>query len=313
MARKGKGAQRPMSPQRLKFLPQLSLLVVFLMVLVACGAQATATTGTGGAATAAATSPAVTGGGATAVATTAARPPAAASPAGGQTAGPANYGFKPQGGSRVDQVSLGAPVEITFWHTQTAAREEKLKKIVADFEAKNPNIKVKLELQGSYNDLFKKNQAAITGGGLPDLSVAYENQVSEYQAADVVVPLDDYINSQKYGLSAEELNDFYPVYITSNQYPEYKGAMLSFPFTKSVLVMYYNADKLKEAGLEVPKTWDEFAAACKKFTGDVKGLVIHVDASTFDGFVFSRGGELINQDQTQWLLNEPQGVETLTF
>ena len=205
--------------------------------------------------------------------------------------------------------SLARRSKITFWPTQTAAREEKLKKIVADFEAKNPNIKVKLELQGSYNDLFKKTQAARTGGGLPDLSVAYENQVSEYQAADVVVPLDDYINSQKYGLAAEELNDFYPVYITGNQYPEYKGAMLSFPFTKSVLVMYYNADKLKEAGLQVPQTWDEFAAACKKFTGDVKGYAINIDASTFNGAVYANGGKLINDDQKSWAFNGPAGIK----
>jgi len=137
--------------------------------------------------------------------------------------------------------------------------------------------------------------------------------VSEYQSANVVTPLEPYINSSKYGLSAQDLADFYPIYITSNQYPEFNGQMLSFPFTKSVLVMYYNADKLKEAGLQVPKTWDEFAAACKKFSGDTKGYAIAIDASTFNGMVYSRGGELINQDQTQWRFNEQAGVDSLAM
>ena len=270
MAREGKGASRAMRLQRLhrlNYLPRLSVVVAILLALAACGGQATPTTGTTGAAP-------------TAAGTTAARP--AASPA----AAPSTYGFKPQGGSRVDQVELKAPVELTFWHTQTGPREEKLKKIIADFQAKYPNIKVKPELQDGYTNLFKKVQASLQGGGLPDIAVSYESMVSEYQQAKVVVPLEDYINSQKYGLSQEDLSDFYPLYITSNQYPEYKGAMLSFPFTKSVLVMYYNADKLKEANIAVPKTWDEFAAACKKFTGDTKGYAIAIDASTFNGAVY---------------------------
>ncbi len=275
---------------RLKHLVVLSL-VVLVTLLAACGNE-------GGS----------TGGGATTTTTTQAQgqaqPTGAAAP---------NYGFKPQAGSPVDQVAITSPVEITFWHTQTGSREQKLKQIIAAFEAQNPNIKVRPELQDGYTNLFKKVSAAINGGGLPDLAVSYESMVSEYQAANVVVPLEDYINSQKYGMSAEDLADFYPIYITSNQYPEYKGQMLSFPFTKSSLVMYYNADKLREAGLEVPKTWDDFAAACKRFTGDVKGYPIEISASTFNGAVYSRGGKLISDDQTQWLFNGKEGQAHLAL
>jgi len=210
-------------------------------------------------------------------------------------------------------VAITSPVEITLWHTQTSVRETKLKEIVAAFEAKNPNIKVKLELQGTYTDNYKKVTAAINGGGLPDIAVSYESQVSEYQVANVVTPLEPYINSTKYGLSAQDLADFYPLYITSSQYPEFNGQMLSFPFTKSALVMYYNADKLKEAGLGVPKTWDEFSTACKKFTGDTKGYAIAIDASTFNGAVYSYGGKLISDDQKTWQFNGAEGQAYLTM
>ena len=141
--------------------------------------------------------------------------------------------------------------------------------------------------------------------------MSYESFVSEYQAANVVLPLEDYINSSKYGLSAQDLQDFYPVYISGNQYAEYNSQMLSFPFTKSALVMYYNADKLKEAGLTLPKTWDEFVSSCKKFTGDMKGYAINIDASTFNGAVYSNGGKLINDDQKSWAFNGPAGIKFL--
>ncbi len=288
--------------------------------LIACGAgNPTATTGSGAATTSAPTTGAAGGVTTTSAAgTTAAGAattvPAATSAAAAPSpaaAGGTTYGFRPGTGSRIDQVTLSSPVEVTFWHTQVRANEEKLKKIIGDFEAKNPNIKIKAEYQGSYDDLYKKTIAAISGGGLPDLSVAYENQVSEYQVENVVAPLEDYINSQKYGLTVQDLQDFYPLYITSNQYPEFKGQMLSFPFTKSVLSMYYNADKLREQNIPVPQTWADFSNAVKKFTGDPKGYAIAVDASTFNGAVYSRGGQLINEAQTQWLFNGQPGVEFL--
>jgi multiple sugar transport system substrate-binding protein/sn-glycerol 3-phosphate transport system substrate-binding protein len=310
---------------RFKSLPLLSILLVLLTMLAACGGEGAATTGpSGGGSVATATTGTTTttttttttaaAAGTTARAasptTAGAAPRATTSPA---TAGPANYGFRPGAGSPVDQVSISSPVEVTLWHTQTGPQEAKLKQIIADFEAKNPNIKIRAELQDGYTNLFKKVSSAIQGGGLPELAVSYESMVSEYQLANVVAPLENYINSQKYGLTAEDLADFYPLYITSNQYPEFGGQMLSFPFTKSVLVMYYNADKLKEAGLEVPKTWDQFAAACKRFTGDTKGYAMRIDASTFNGAVYSRGGKLISDDQKRWQFGEQAGQEYLSL
>jgi multiple sugar transport system substrate-binding protein len=317
--------------RRTLFLP---ILLICLTILSACGGSATATPQAATTTTKASTSsntPAA-GGGATATtgstsASSAATTSAATSskPTGSPAASPSvntginagaanaanNYGFKPGAGSAVDNVDIKAPVEITFWHTQTGTNADALNKIIAQFQEKYPNIKVKAENQGTYTDLFQKTTAAINGGGLPDLSVAYESFVSEYQSANVVLPLEDYINSTKYGLSAQDLQDFYPVYITDNQYAEYNGQMLSFPFTKSVLVMYYNADKLKEAGLTAPQTWGDFVSACKKFTGDVKGYAINIDASTFNGAVYSNGGELISKDQTQWQFNQQPGVTYL--
>ena len=314
----------------------VALLMTFVLVLSACGGTATPTASSGGSAS---TAPSAAGSaapstGASAAPTSGSGAAATAAPrtatAGGASAAPSatragatpstgvnaggaaaanNYGFKPGSGSAVDNVTLSSPVTITFWHTLTGGTAENLTKIITEFQAKNPNIKIDAQYQGNYTELFKKTTAAINGGGLPDMATAYESFVSEYQAANVVLPLDDYVNSSKYGLSAQDLQDFYPVYIAGNQYAEYNNQMLTFPFSKSALVMYYNADKLKEAGLTPPKTWDEFVSSCKKFTGDVKGYAINVDASTFNGAVYSNGGKLINDDQKGWAFNGPAGIK----
>ena len=316
----------------------LAVLIGAMLVLAACGGNASPTAGSTGASTApstvassapttASSSVAPTSGAAggaatgaatrTAAATGGATTPtrAGATPSTGVNAGAAgaanDYGLKPGSGTAVDNVTISSPVTLTFWHSQTGPNAEALNKVIADFQAANPNITIDAQNQGTYSDIYKKSIAAINGGGLPDLSVAYESFVSEYQAANVVLPLEDYVNSSKYGLSAQDIQDFYPVYITDNQYPEYNNQMLSFPFTKSALVMYYNADKLKEAGLSVPKIWDEFVSSCKKFTGDTKGYAINIDASTFNGAVYANGGKLINDDRKGWAFNGPAGVKFL--
>ena len=215
----------------------------------------------------------------------------------------------------IDQIDLGnEKVSLVFWHTQSGPNADKLMQVIQGFQQKYPNITIDAQNTGNYTDNYKKLTAAIVGGGLPDLAVSYPSMVSEYQQADKVVALDDYINSQKYGFTREELADFYPGFLEESRYPEYGNKYYSFPFTKSALVMYYNADKLKAEGIKVPETWDEFEAACKKLTKDgAKGYSIEVSASTFDGMVYSRGGKLISDDQKTWKFHEQAGIDSLAM
>lgn len=215
----------------------------------------------------------------------------------------------------VDKVDItNEKVSLVFWHTQTGPNAEKLKAVIDGFTKKYPNITIDAQFTGNYTDNYKKINAAIVGGGLPDLAVSYPSMVSEYQQADKVVALDDYINSQKYGFTKDELNDFYEPFLAESRYPEYGNKYFSFPFTKSVLAMYYNADKLTAAGLQVPQTWDDFRAAAKKLTaGDAKGYAIRIDASTLKGMIFSRGGKVISDDAKTWKFQEQPGIDSLTM
>jgi len=214
----------------------------------------------------------------------------------------------------VDKVTLGSePVTLTFWHTQTGPNEAKLKQIIDQFQATHPNIKIQPEFVDGYTSLYRKLLTSISAGSWPDIAVAYPSQVAEYQQAEAVVPLDDYITSEKYGFKKEEIDDFIESYLAeSRYYPEYGNKYLSFPFTKSVLVMYYNEDLLNAAGQKVPATWDEFKAVCKAVTtADTKCLSVAVDASTFNGMLYSRGSQIISDDLKTWQMNNEAGVASL--
>jgi ABC-type glycerol-3-phosphate transport system substrate-binding protein len=207
------------------------------------------------------------------------------------------------------------PVTVTFWHTQQddSFRGKLLKDMADRFHAKNPTITVNPVFVGTYDDLYKKSMAAISAGNPPDMGTAYESYIAEFMKANVVIPLEPLIEDKGIGLTAADKDDIFPGYWSTNLFPEFGNKMLSFPFTKSALGMYYNLTLLKGAGLSAaPKTWDEFETVCKAVTKDaVKGLAFYEDCSTFNAFLYSRGATELTDDQTKAIFNSQQGIDSL--
>ena len=211
-------------------------------------------------------------------------------------------------------------LKIVFWHTQTDDNARALAELVRRYNATNRlGVTVEALYQGNYDDIFRKTMAAVQGGKLPDIAVAYESMVAEYMRAGVVLPLDDLVNGPN-GLSKQDLKDIEPAFLATNRFPQFGNKLLSFPFTKSVLVMYSNLDALRAAGFsQPPKTWSEFWRAARAVTKrdpsggpGVRGLIISANASTIDGWFYSNGGRLLTPDRKRVLFNEPPCVEVFS-
>ena len=208
--------------------------------------------------------------------------------------------------------------EVLFWHVSTQIHEEVLLELIDEFNSTNEwGITVLPEYGGYYGDLMEKNLAAIAAGTPPDLSIGYANQVAAYAEADAVEPLDDYLYSAKWGLTAEDLADIYPAFLETDRNPDFGDKLLSFPPSRSMEVMFYNIDWLSDLGYDAPpETWGEFKEMCMAATdtaAGTSGYALAVSASTFASWVWSRGGELLNADATEAIFNGPEGVEALTF
>lgn len=191
---------------------------------------------------------------------------------------------------------------LRFWHTQTQENEKALKAIVADYNQQPGVTPVQADYIGNYDALYEKIRAAAASrapGVLPDLAVAYESMIADYMEAKVVVPLDDYASAPDVGFDAAALDDIFPAYLNSNRFAKFDNQLLSFPFTKSNLVLYYNASLLAEVHAEPPATWDELLADCRALKAKHPGLSpfsTYVDASAFDGVILSMGGTLLQPD-----------------
>ena len=212
--------------------------------------------------------------------------------------------------------------QITLWHAFTGIEEKALLALISEFNTQNEwGITVKPEYGGHYYDLHRKTLAAIAFGSPPEMTFTYHSRVAEYAQADVIQPLDDYIADEKYGLTEEELQDYLPAFLAGDRYPAFDDERLSLSSSLGMEVMYYNVEMLNELGYEnPPATWDEFKAMCMDATQDTDGdgmndtfgYAVSPNGSTFAGWVWSRGGELVSKDGQSVMFQE-QGLEALAL
>lgn len=149
--------------------------------------------------------------------------PAAAAPAGGETA-------------------------VDFWHIQTSNPE--INQDAADrFMADNPDVAV--EVVPLQNDPYKtKIKVAMGAGNPPCIFPTWGGgPLYEYVQAGQVVDLTDFMNQDGY------IDRFVPASLSN---VTFDGKIWGVPVENSAIaVIWYNKDIFNEYGLEPPETWHE--------------------------------------------------------
>ena len=159
-----------------------------------------------------------------------------------------------------------APVTIRWWYHFDNPQNTPAA-LVAMFEAGNPGIKVLAEAipWGGGNDYATRLFASVVAGNAPDCAQVKLNNHARLLEMDALAPLDDMLKGWA-GRSD----------IAENVWALNKakdGKTYYLPLHYVVLYLYYRADLLAAAGVQPPKTPDDFLAAAKATTkGDVVGF-----------------------------------------
>ncbi|QBD78894.1 ABC transporter substrate-binding protein [Ktedonosporobacter rubrisoli] len=152
---------------------------------------------------------------------------------------------------------------VDFWEAfGIGANKTVIEDLTKQYMQAHPNVTVKLQAFDSYDTLQTKLTAAIAANKPPTMAQIYENWATQFQQSNALASLQPFI-SGKNGLSQQDLADFYPVLLKDGQIG---GTQYMLPFNKSDLVLYYNADMLQKAGVQPPKTLQEFALDLTKLT-----------------------------------------------
>ena len=207
------------------------------------------------------------------------------------------------------------PVTIVFWHSEPEGTPSVrlLGELTRRFESEHPWITVRPAYVGNYEDVYRKALAAVRVGNPPDVAATYEHRIAELMGAGAIVPLNPYLNDPQIGLTDEDREDIFVGFWETNRYPEFGYQTLSLPYAKGALALYYNLTALRQAGIDAPpRTWDEFEQACQAVAkGDVAGYAYVERATTFAGWLYSRGASLLGDEDTRAVFNGPEGVEAL--
>ena len=215
-----------------------------------------------------------------------------------------------------------AQTEISFYYPVAVGGP--ITKIVdqmaADFEKENPGIKVKPVYAGTYQETVVKAITAHKAGTPPATAIILSTDMYTLIDEDAVVPFDDFARSAD---DKKWLASFFPAFMANSQTG---GKTWGIPFQRSTIVLYWNKEIFKEAGLDPekgPATWKEMLEYAQKLTvrdasGNVTRWGVQIPSSGFPYWLFQglttpNGVELMNAAGNETYFDKPAVVEALQY
>ncbi|MGW1259034.1 ABC transporter substrate-binding protein [Streptomyces sp. NPDC002513] len=195
-------------------------------------------------------------------------------------------------GSAADKVTSITALDYYTDETEHAQWSERL-------TACGKTVGVKVEhtsVPGS--SLIPKVLQQASSRTLPDLLMLDNPDLQQIAQSGALTPLD------RYGIDS---SGFAQGIVSAGTY---QGKLYGLAPTVSTVALFYNKDMLAEAGVAVPKTWDELKTAAKKLTRPGRyGMAVDANP-TFEGswqfmpFLWSNGGD-------ERRLDTPQAAQAL--
>jgi sn-glycerol 3-phosphate transport system substrate-binding protein len=198
-----------------------------------------------------------------------------------------------------------AATELTFYYPIAVGGP--LTKVIdgyaRQFEKEHPDIKVNPIYAGNYDDARIKALAALKAGQSAPLSVLFSIDIYELLEQDAIVAWDDLTTTAD---DKAWLKAFYPALMANGTY---KGKVYGIPFQRSTIVLYWNKDAFKEAGLDPekpPANWNEMSQMAAKLvkkdaSGNVSRWGVMVPSTgyaywMFQAFARQNGHDLMNRE-----------------
>lgn len=198
---------------------------------------------------------------------------------------------------------------VTLWHALGGPLGVTLRSIIEDFNT-TTGFRIQPVFMGNYATLSQKLMAAAVARKLPVAGQVYESWTSELREAGKLVPVGSRF------LPDSILEDIFPPFLKANTWDD---TLWTFPFNKSVPVLYYNRALFDSLGLSPPRTWEEFRDLARRLTVDQNGdgvperwgTAFPVDVWLFTCILYQQGGKIFDGDRVA--VADAPGVRALSF
>lgn len=164
-----------------------------------------------------------------------------------------------------DEFDTSRTYEITFWAKNDTNKNQTAiyKQAIEDFQEIYPNITVNLKLYTDYSTIYNDVITNIATGTTPNVCITYPDHIATYLTGEnVVVPLDDLMTDEKYGLGGSEVlfdspsvEEIVPEFLEECLIGEHYYAL---PYMRSTEACYINKTYVEALGYTLPDvlTWD---------------------------------------------------------
>jgi multiple sugar transport system substrate-binding protein len=211
----------------------------------------------------------------------------------------------------------GGTAEVRFVVFGEPEELRAFRNVVAAYRDLEPDVRVRLVEASDRDDLLARVSTSIAGGSPPDLFLINYRFFGQFAARGALEPIEERLEAS----DAFEPADFYPQALDAFRYG---GRLVCLPQNVSSLVVYYNRDLFRDAGVSEPAagwTWGDMVAKAIELTRDEDGdgnvdqygLGVEPTLIRIAPFVWSNGGELVDDDRrpTRFTLDTPEAQEAL--
>jgi sn-glycerol 3-phosphate transport system substrate-binding protein len=190
----------------------------------------------------------------------------------------------------------------------------------ADFQKANPDVRVNPIYAGTYQETIVKALTAHKSGTPPVTSVLLSTDMFTLIDEDAIVPIDGFVKTDE---DRQWLKSFFPAFMLNSQSD---GKTWGVPFQRSTIVLYWNKELFKEAGLDpdkAPATWQEQRDFAERLTkrdgsGNVTQWGLQIPSSGFPYWLFQglttpAGAILADEKGDRTAYDKPEVVEALQY
>lgn len=210
----------------------------------------------------------------------------------------------------------GIKLELFTW-TENDEYEVN-RKLLAEFEAEHPGVKVNLVNISGSREAMQKLETKMAAKNGPDVMSLHGAYYVGFADAGVLADLEKFTGDDP----EFHLDDFHPALV---EMCRYKGTLYSLPRYTSVYSLFYNKSLFDAEGLPYPGkgswTWADYLKAVKALTKDLDGdgtpdqwgCIIDFWGARLYPWLWSNDADLMDKQLEKCTLDDPKAIEALQF
>ncbi len=212
------------------------------------------------------------------------------------------------GGGETGSGSSGDGLEVKIWDS---TQKDGIEQICNDWSAQS-GVPVNVEVV-NWDSYWTLLEAGVSGGSMPDVFWSHSNYIQKYMDAEVLLPLNSYIDAD----DSTDLNNYFPDIV--DLYTNDAGTHYAIPKDYDTIALFYNKKMFDAAGIPYPDnswTWEDLYEAGKKLTtgdGSQYGIAMDTDLNQegYYNIIYSYGGYVLSDDKKTSGMDDPKTIEAM--